>query len=175
MKRAEKSLHKDNQKNKSKPNNKFKNKKEEKEMIKYLPIKIKRLYPDAKIPTISTEYAAGFDLYSVEDYTLQPGEIHAISTGIAIQIPEGKVILFWDRSGMGFKGIHRFGGVIDSDYRGEYKIILCNHTREPFQINKGDRICQAIIQDYYTPEFQEVNELDDSQRGEGRFGSTGMK
>jgi dUTP pyrophosphatase len=75
---------------------------------------------------------------------------------------------------MGFKGVHRFAGVIDSDYRGEYKVILFNSTKELFKIEKGDRIAQAIIQDYYTPEFVE-SELSDTQRGEGAFGSSGMK
>jgi dUTP pyrophosphatase len=143
--------------------------------IKKIKVKIKKLHPDAKVPTLGTENAAGFDLYSVEERTLQPGERYAFSTGISIEIPPGYVTLFWDRSGMGFKGIHRFAGVIDSDYRGELKIILFNSTKEPFTIEKGDRIVQAIIQEYFTPEFELVEDLQDSQRGEGGFGSTGMK
>ncbi len=136
-------------------------------------IKIKKLNPDAKIPTSGSEHSAGFDLYSVEDYELQCGETHAFPTGIAMEIPEGKACFFWDRSGMGFKGIHRFAGVIDSDYRGEFKVILNNSTRLPFKINKGDRIAQGIIQDYYGSEFIEVDELVDTERGTGGFGSTG--
>jgi dUTP pyrophosphatase len=141
--------------------------------ITKIKVRVKRLTDDAKIPTLGTEHAAGFDIYSSEDYIFQPGERHACSTGIAIQITEGKVCLFWDRSGMGFKGMHRFAGVIDSDYRGELKVILYNSTKEPFEIKKGDRIVQAIIQDYYAPEFEEVENLDESIRGENRFGSTG--
>ena len=138
-------------------------------------IKIKRLSPEAKIPTQGSEHSAGFDLYSIEDYEIQPGETHATPTGISIEIPDGKACFFWDRSGMGFKGIHRFAGLIDSDYRGEFKVILNNSTKLPFKINKGDRIAQGVIQDYYKPDFIEVDELSDTQRGAGGFGSTGIK
>ncbi len=142
--------------------------------IQTIPVKIKKLHPDAKIPTYGTEHAAGFDIYSAEDYTLQPGETYAVHSGISMEIPMGKLIEIWDRSGMGFKGIHRFAGVIDSDYRGEFNIILCNHTKEPFQINKGDRIAQGILKDYYRAEFQESETLDDSERGDNWNSSTGI-
>jgi len=141
--------------------------------IQPIKIKIKRTHPDAKIPTISTVNAAGFDIYSIEDYELQPGETKAIHSGITMEIPEGKAVFIWDRSGMGFKGIHRFAGLIDSDYRGEFNIILCNHTKELFKIKKGDRIAQGVIQDYYTPEFEEVDKLEDSKRGDAWNSSTG--
>jgi len=144
-------------------------------VLKKVKVKVKKIHPDAKVPFNATEHAAGFDLYSVEEVILQPGETKAIPTGLSIELPEGIVCLFWDRSGMGFKGIHRFAGVIDSDYRGEYKVILFNSTKEPFKIEKGDRIVQAIIQDYHTPEFIEVENLSDTERGEGGFGSSGMK
>jgi len=136
-------------------------------------LKVKKLHPDAKIPTQGSEHSAGFDLYSIEDYEFQSGETHAIPTGISMEIPEGKACFFWDRSGMGFKGMHRFAGLIDSDYRGEFKVILFNSTKQAFKINKGDRIAQGVIQDYYKPEFEEANELSDTQRGAGGFGSTG--
>jgi len=136
-------------------------------------VKIKKLHPDAKVPILGSENAAGFDLYSSEDIILYPGETKAVSTGIAMEIPPGKAYFIWDRSGMGFKGIHRFAGLIDSDYRGEFKIVLCNHTKDPYKIKKGDRICQAVIQDYYQPEFEVVENLEESNRGEGSFGSTG--
>ncbi len=136
-------------------------------------IKVKKLHPDAKIPTIGTEHSAGFDIYSVEDIIIYPGETKSVSSGIAMEIPRGKCCVIWDRSGMGFKGIHRFAGLIDSDYRGEFKIILYNSTKEGFKINKGDRIAQGVIQDYYTPEFEIVEDLTDTSRGEGGFGSTG--
>ena len=136
-------------------------------------VRIKKLHPDATIPTFGTKNSAGFDIYSNENYELKPGETHAFSTGIAMEIPEGKACFIWDRSGMGFKGIHRFSGLIDSDYRGEFKIILYNHTIKDYEIKKGDRICQAVIQNYYQPEFKEVDELSETERGKGSFGSTG--
>ncbi len=142
-------------------------------MIQKIPINIKKLHVDAKIPTAGTEHAAGFDLHSIEDYEFQSGETHAVPTGIAIEIPEGKALFIWDRSGMGFKGMHRFAGLIDSDYRGELKIILFNSKKENFKILKGERIAQGVIQDYYQPEFQEVDELSETIRGHGGFGSTG--
>lgn len=141
--------------------------------LKPIKVKIKRIHPDAKIPKVSKEHAAGFDIYSIEDYTLQPGETYAVKTGITLEIPEGKATFIWDRSGMGFKGIHRLAGLLDSDYRGEYNIILINHTKEPYQIKKGDRIAQGVIQDYYTPEFEEVEKLSDSKRGADWKSSTG--
>jgi deoxyuridine 5'-triphosphate nucleotidohydrolase len=142
-------------------------------MVQEIPVLVKKLHADAKIPTHGSEHAAGFDLYSIEDYEFQPGETHAIATGIALEIPEGKACFIWDRSGMGFRGIHRFAGLLDSDYRGEYKIVLFNSTKNAFKINKGDRIAQGVIQDYYKPVFEEVDELSETSRGEGRFGSTG--
>ena len=138
-------------------------------------LKVKKLHPDAKIPVVGSPNSAGFDLYSIEDYELMPGETHAFGTGLSIEIPEGKACFIWDRSGMGFKGIHRFAGLLDSDYRGEYKMILFNSTKNAFKICKGDRIAQGVIQDYYKPEFALCDELTDTQRGAGGFGSTGMK
>ncbi len=142
-------------------------------MINPIKVKFKKLHSDARIPAIGTSHAAGFDLYSAEEVILEPGETKAVSTGIAMEIPEGKCCQIWDRSGMGFKGIHRFAGLIDSDYRGEFKIVLFNSTKQPYKILKGDRICQAMIIDYYTPNFIEVKELLETFRGEGGFGSTG--
>lgn len=141
--------------------------------LQTIKLKVKRIHPDAKIPTQGSEHSAGFDLYSVEDYELQPGETHALPTGLSMEIPEGKACFFWDRSGLGFKGMHRFAGLVDSDYRGEFKVILFNSTKLPFKINKGDRIAQGVIQDYYKPEFEETNDLSETQRGAGGFGSTG--
>ncbi len=136
-------------------------------------VKVKLMNADAKVPLRGNEFAAGFDFYSCEDVILYPDETLSVGTGIALEIPSGKACFIWDRSGMGFKGIHRFAGLIDSDYRGEYKIVMCNHSGKVFRIQKGDRIAQGVIQDYYKPEFEVVDELSDSERGEGRFGSTG--
>ncbi len=138
-----------------------------------LKIKIKKLHPSAKIPIYASEGAAGFDIYSVEDVSILPGETKAVGSGIAVEVPEGKVLEIWDRGGMGFRGIHRFAGVVDSDYRGEIKIVLNNSTKETFEIKKGERIAQGMIKDFYKAEFEEVGELEDTARGEGWNHSTG--
>lgn len=141
--------------------------------ITKIKIQIKKLHPEAQIPKIGSDYAAGFDIYSVEDKILQPGETHPISTGIALQIPHGKVLHIWDRSGMGMRGLTIFGGVVDSDYRGEIKAILNNSSTEPKEVKKGERVCQGVIIDYYSPEFEHVEELEDTTRGENWNNSTG--
>jgi len=141
--------------------------------ISKIKVKIKRLHPDAKIPTFGTDYSAGFDIYSVEDKMISPGETYPVSTGIVIEIPVGKVLHIWDRSGMGMRGLTIFGGVIDSDYRGEIKAILNNSSTESKEIKKGERVCQGVIIDYHQPEFEEIEELSDTIRGEGWNNSTG--
>jgi len=141
--------------------------------ITKITVKIKRLHPDAIIPIIGSEHAAGFDIFSIEDKTLNPGEIHPIQTGIAIEIPTGKVLHIWDRSGMGMRGLKIHGGVVDSDYRGEIKAILVNNSNIPQEIKKGERVCQGVIIDYHQAEFIEVEELSESPRGENWNNSTG--
>lgn len=134
---------------------------------------VKILSPDATLPTKANAADAGIDIYTNETYTLAPGERHMYATGISCAIPDGHVALLWDRSGLGSKGIHRFAGVIDSGYRGEWKVILFNSTTEPFEIKSGDKIIQCIIQKFEPAEITEVSELDDTQRGASGFGSTG--
>jgi len=141
--------------------------------IQTIKIKVKKLHPDAKIPTQGSEYAAGFDIYSIEDKTINPGEVCPVQTGIAIEIPHGKVLHIWDRSGMGMRGLKIHGGVIDSDYRGEIKAILVNNSNIPQEIKKGDRICQGVVIDYYQAEIEEAEELSDTKRGQGWNSSTG--
>ena len=134
---------------------------------------VKKLSPDATLPTKANASDAGIDIYTNESYTLQPGERPMVSTGIACAILDGFVALLWDRSGLGSKGIHRFAGVIDSGYRGEWKVILYNSTSEPFEIKSGDKIIQCIIQKFEPAEITEVAELTDTDRGEAGFGSSG--
>lgn len=141
--------------------------------INTISIKFKRLHPDAKIPLIGSTFAAGFDIYSIEENTILPGETKAIRTGLSFEVPCGKAMFIWDRSGMGFKGIHRFSGLLDSDYRGELKVVLHNSTKEPYMIRIHDRIAQGVIQDYYRPKFIETDSLRDTKRDQGGFGSTG--
>lgn len=134
---------------------------------------VKKLSPDATLPTKTNASDAGIDIYTNESYVLQPGERHMFTTGISCAIPDGYVALLWDRSGLGSKGIHRFAGVIDSGYRGEWKVILYNSTNEPFEIKSGDKIIQCIIQQFEPAEITEAQELNDTGRGASGFGSSG--
>lgn len=139
---------------------------------------IKKLLPEAVIPTYGSAYAAGADLYACMDAetTIQPGETQFIHTGIAMEIPEGLVGLVYARSGMACKkGLAPANkvGVIDSDYRGEIMVALHNHANEPVTIGNGERIAQFVLTPYITADFNEVDELNDTVRGEGGFGSTG--
>lgn len=138
-------------------------------------VKIKLLHPDAKTPEYSTNEAAGFDLYSVEDATIMPGELKMLHTGISLEFPKGFHVQLWDRSGKAKDGVHLFAGVMDSDYRGEYRILAYNALKEPHKIEKGDRIAQALLVPIFRAEFEQVKELADSERGEGGFHSTGKK
>lgn len=141
--------------------------------LKKININFRKLHPDAKAPTYGTHNSAGFDLYSIEDKIINSGETVIVKTGIALEIPEGKAVFLWDRSGMGMNSVHRLAGLLDSDYRGEYKIVLHNLKKEHYKIKKGDKIVQGVIQDYYKAEFREVRELSDSVRGENWNSSTG--
>lgn len=135
----------------------------------------KKLHPEAKIPNFAHPGDAGMDLYSVVDMVLKPGERASVPTGIAMALPEGYVSLVWDKSGVSHKnGIKTLGGVIDSGYRGEYLIGLVNLSQEDFEIKVGQKIAQLLIQKVEHPEIEEVTELDDTSRGDGRFGSTGV-
>lgn len=137
--------------------------------------KVKLLSFDAKVPTRATELSAGLDLSSIEDTIVPANKWIAIPTGISIQIPKDCYARVAPRSGLAFKhGIQVGAGVVDSDYTGEIKVILFNHGSSDFEVKKGDRIAQLIFEKIYTDYFIEVEELDDTVRGEGGFGSTGV-
>ncbi len=139
-------------------------------------IRIKKLHPEAQLPKYAGPKEAGLDLYSNEETILQPNERKLISTGIAMAIPEGYAGLIWDRSGMAAKnGLKTMGGVIDSTYRGEIKVIIHNLSSQPFKVEKGIRIAQMLIQKVEQKNIIEVQELDETERGSGSFGSTGVK
>lgn len=143
-------------------------------------VKLKKLTPDAIIPTYGTEFAAGADLYSSikEDIIINPKETKFINTGIALEIPDGLVGLIYARSGLACKkGVAPANkvGVIDSDYRGEIIVALYNHSENPLTISYGDRIAQFVLTPYITANFEEADELSESIRGNGGFGSTGRK
>lgn len=136
-------------------------------------IRVRRVSPDATLPTRAHPDDAGLDLYCTEDFTLQPESGRAIKTGIALALPQGYVGLVADRSSMAKKGIKSAGGVIDAGYRGEIHIVLWNIARESISIRKGERIAQLLIFPIATPAVEEVTELDETLRGQKGFGSTG--
>ncbi|MEK6913801.1 MAG: dUTP diphosphatase [Nanoarchaeota archaeon] len=137
-------------------------------------VKIKKLNPSAIIPKYSHVGDAGMDLFSIEEDTiLKPNERKLFSTGLSIELPEGYVSLIWDKSGVASNGIKTMGGVIEHTYRGEYKVILVNLSNKEYEIKKGQKIAQLLIQQITTAEIFEVNELSETSRGDGGFGSTG--
>lgn len=143
-------------------------------------LKFKKLNPNAVTPSYGTQQSAGADLYSGMDVTITiaPGETQFIKTGIALEIPVGLVGLIYARSGMACKkGVAPANkvGVIDSDYRGEIIVALYNHSNNAVSIEPGDRIAQLVLTPYITAQFCETDELDDTERGSGGFGSTGTK
>lgn len=128
------------------------------------------------LPAYATPGAAGMDVVAAEDITLAPGARHAVATGFSLAIPEGYEIQVRPRSGLALKHgitVPNTPGTIDSDYRGELKVILINHGAEPFPIHRGDRIAQLVLAPVTLAAWQEVAELDETARGAGGFGSTG--
>ncbi len=137
-------------------------------------LKIKKLQPDAVIPKYAIHGDAGMDLFALEEITINKNQRVQIPTGVAMEIPEGHVGLIWDKSGLSHKyGLKTLGGVIDAGYRGEIKVGIINLGDDNYKVGKGDKIAQMIIQQKVTVEIVEAEELDDSQRGDGAFGSTG--
>jgi dUTP pyrophosphatase len=139
-------------------------------------IKVKKLDSNAKVPVRANATDAGADLYSVENTSIPPLSRKLISTGISVEIPEGYYGRVAPRSGLAFKnGIDVLAGVIDSSYRGSVGVILFNtDTDKAFEVKIGDRIAQLIVEAHYNMAFQEYDELSNSDRGSGGFGSTGV-
>jgi len=144
-------------------------------------MRIKKLNPNAILPTKGSKEAAGLDLYACFDeefIQIMPKSSEMISTGIALEIPKGNFGGIYARSGLACKrGLRPANcvGVIDSDYRGEVKVCLQNDSSEWQKIYNGERIAQLVIQPYAEIDLEEADELDDTERGEGGFGSTGVK
>ncbi|MCB2049658.1 MAG: dUTP diphosphatase [Novosphingobium sp.] len=143
-----------------------------------VPVPVKRLphFEGLELPAYATEGAAGMDVLSAEDVTLAPGARHAIATGLAMAIPHGYEIQVRPRSGLALKHgvtVPNTPGTIDSDYRGELKVILINHGDTTFEIRRGDRVAQLVLAPVTQATWLPVDELDDTARGEGGFGSTG--
>lgn len=150
------------------------------ERKKNMKINVKKLNPNAKIPTRGSELAAGYDLYACIDHPIPiaPGNTEKIPTGLAIEIPEGYAGLIYARSGLSTKkGLAPANkvGVCDSDYRGEYIIFLHNHSKVEATIEPNERIAQLVVTPFLSVTFEEVEELTETKRGEGGFGSTGRK
>jgi dUTP pyrophosphatase len=129
------------------------------------------------LPTYATPGAAGLDVVAAEDLDLLPGQRHAVATGFKVAIPQGYEIQVRPRSGLAFKhglSVPNAPGTIDSDYRGELKILLINHGHQPFAIRRGERIAQLVPAAVTLAAFDEVDDLDATARGHGGFGSTGQ-
>jgi len=128
------------------------------------------------LPAYATTGAAGMDVVAAEELVLAPGARHAVATGLAVAIPPGFEIQVRPRSGLALKHgitVPNTPGTVDSDYRGEVKVILINHGATPFEIRRGDRIAQLVIAPVLRATWLKVDELDETDRGEGGFGSTG--
>lgn len=137
---------------------------------------IKQLDEGAIIPSYATEGAAAFDLSANGKFSIEPGKTKLIKTGLAIQIPHGYELQIRPRSGLALKNgitVLNTPGTIDSDYRGEIGVILINTGNEPFHVEHGMRIAQAVLTQYSKAEFHVVSKLSETKRGEGGFGSTG--
>ena len=139
---------------------------------------VKRLphFEGLELPAYATDGAAGMDVLSAEDVTLAPGGRHAVATGLAVAIPHGFEIQVRPRSGLALKfgiTVPNTPGTIDSDYRGELKVILINHGSDAFEIRRGDRVAQLVLAPVTRASWLKVEELDQTMRGEGGFGSTG--
>lgn len=135
-----------------------------------------RLTMSVSVPTAQHRGDAGYDLQSAVDVKLGPGERSLVPTGIAVAIPEGFAGLVVPRSGLSIKhgiSVVNGPGLVDSGFRGELKVVLINHGAEPFAINVGERIAQLVIVAVPAVTWEEVEELEPSERGEGGFGSTG--
>ena len=144
------------------------------------PVAVKKLRPGAKLPTYGSEFAAGADLYACLEapVTIEPHTTYLVPTGLSFEIPAGWAGMIHARSGLATKrhlAPANKVGVIDSDYRGEVMVSLHNHSTEPQTVESGERIAQMVIMPYLAARFFEADELSDTVRGAGGFGSTGTK
>lgn len=141
-------------------------------------VNVMKLKPDAILPTRGSASAAGYDLYAcleVDEIVIESGKTVKVGTGLAFEIPEGYFGAIFARSGLAVKGLRPANcvGVADSDYRGEYIVALHNDSNADMIVTKGDRIAQLVVMPYLPVEFNEVEDLEKTERGAGGFGSTG--
>jgi len=142
-------------------------------MEKEIGIRIQRLDEKARIPTKGSKLAAGHDLYSIENILIPANNRALVKIGLAIAVPEGTYCRIAPRSGLATKGITVDAGVIDADYRGEVKVLLINHGKLDYEVKLGERIAQLIVERMDDQEWMETEELDETERAEKGFGSSG--
>jgi dUTP pyrophosphatase len=138
-------------------------------------IKIKKLKPEAKVPSYAHPGDVGLDLYSLEEKTLAPGEHYHFWVGVALEFPVGYAGIIMDKGSISKAKLHTMGGVFDAGYRGEYNVHLVNLGHEPYTVEPGDKIAQLVMCPVEIAKIEETDTLEESARGEGRFGSTGRK
>jgi dUTP pyrophosphatase len=141
-------------------------------------LRVKKLVDDAILPKYAHPGDAGLDLFAVAECTLEPGITGLVKTGISMELPEGTEAQVRPRSGLALKHsvtVLNSPGTIDEGYRGEVGVIMINHGQEPFHIEKGMKIAQMLVKPVFTVDVEEADELSDTSRGEGGFGSTGKK
>lgn len=144
------------------------------EDVKQQPLRFKQLETNATLPTRGSAQAAGLDLYSIEDVVIEPKQRALVRTGLAVAIPEGYYGRVAPRSGLAVKnGLDVLAGVIDSDYRGEIRCALYNTGDQPIDLPAQSKICQLIIEQIITPTAVWADEMSETDRGDGGFGSTG--
>ncbi len=137
-------------------------------------LKVKKVHPEAKLPAFAHHNDAGMDLHTVEEVEVPVGQIARIRSGLAFELPEGYVGLCWDKSGLSMKsGIKVLAGVLDEGFRGEVVMAVINLGKETYTFKKGDKVMQMLTQKVEHPEIVEVEELNESVRGDKGFGSTG--
>ena len=140
-------------------------------------LKVKKIHEDAKIPAYAHEGDSGMDLYSVEDTVLQSGETKLVKTGLQIAVPKGFEAQVRPKSGLAAKfgvTVLNTPGTVDSGYRGEVMVILINHGKEEYKVEKGKKIAQMVIAKVEEAKIEVVEDLDDTTRKDGGFGSTGL-
>ena len=145
-----------------------------------IPVLVKRLahFEGLELPEYATPGASGMDIVAAEDVILAPGGRHAVATGLSLAVPHGYELQVRPRSGLALRygiTVPNTPGTIDSDYRGELKVILINHGGEPYEIRRGDRIAQLVLSPVVRASWLKVDELETTARGEGGFGSTGVR
>ncbi|MCA9356112.1 dUTP diphosphatase [Candidatus Nomurabacteria bacterium] len=138
-------------------------------------LKVKKLYQDAKLPSYAHSGDVGMDVYSLENKTLAPMEHYIFFLGFAMEFPTGYAAIVKDKSSISKAGLHTMGGVYDAGYRGEYNVHIVNLSNNEYKIEKGDKIAQIILYPIAIAKIKEVNNLSESTRGSGGFGSTGKK